>query len=517
MTDNNLDAFKDEFEKILNRMQETVNEDFFYERWGSYYTENGKWNVKKIKLLEIKLISKKIQDDESYGNLTEKFLEIINPDASIKQIEMDKIQLNELQARKINVTKDLEIFSEQIRSVGLIQPIVVYQSGDNYELLVGQRRYYACKDFLKWKTIRAEVIKKTDDSKISSLNLKEFVKTYLYKANNLKFNEDVLIETFNALQKRIAKNYSKMRFFFTPLYNFDSESEFRFNENFIVRKISPAEFDRITDLNFSNIHEDKPEIDYELRKLKYLLVFSTDKTDNIYPKEVSQSFLESLRILKKGDLAFGASYNFHPDEWQSDFKPATKEKSVNYREPMDFKETDVDELEKIFSKLTILNDKMKCQNHSIFEKECKSCSKNFDKIRYLKYSIRRFQYIYHETEIEDKITDLMISLEVLLNHEPFEVRDKTSTRAATILEVDDSKKPDCKKFIQKCYDIRSEIVHGKKRKTHVKDGVKTLSDEEVKEKLESYARKAIIKFINFQIELEDQPQVLEKIDSLFWR
>ena len=129
----------------------------------------------------------------------------------------------------------------------------------------------------------------------------------------------------------------------------------------------------------------------------------------------------------------------------------------------------------------------------------------------------QFQYIYHESEIEDKITDLMISVEVLLNHEPFEVRDKIATRAATILEEDDSKKPDCKKFIQKCYDVRSEIVHGKKRKTSVKDGDKTLSDEEVKEKLESYARKTIIKFINFQIELEDQPQVLEKIDSLFWR
>ena len=85
-----------------------------------------------------------------------------------KQIEMDKIQLNELQARQINVTKGLEIFSEQIRSVGLIQPIVVYKIGDNYELLVGQRRYYACKDFLKWERIRAEIIKKPKDSKMAT-------------------------------------------------------------------------------------------------------------------------------------------------------------------------------------------------------------------------------------------------------------------------------------------------------------------------------------------------------------
>jgi hypothetical protein len=142
----------------------------------------------------------------------------------------------------------------------------------------------------------------------------------------------------------------------------------------------------------------------------------------------------------------------------------------------------------------------------------------------------------------------MISLEVLLNREAFEVKEKVTTRAATILEDDDSKKPNCKKFIQNCYDIRSEIVHGKKRKTIVKDDAicdcshikedheegeydeclvedcdckkfddKTLSDQEVKEKLENYTKKAIIKFINLQIKHENQQEILEKIDSLFWR
>ena len=246
-------------------------------------------------------------------------------------------------------------------------------------------------------------------------------------------------------------------------------------------------------------------------------MFSTDKTDSIKPKEISQSFLDSLRIAKKGDLNFGSFYHFHLDDWKSDYRPAEKENFVKYKNPMNFEETDIDKLKKIFSRLTVLNDKMKCENHTSFEKECKSCSKKYEKIRYLKYSIRRFQYIYHESEIEDKITDLMISLEVLLNREAFEVKEKVTTRAATILEDDDNgKKPDCKKFIQNCYDIRSEIVHGKKRKTIVKDGNKTLSDQEVKEKLEKYTKKAIIKFINLQIKHENQQEILEKIDGLLW-
>ena len=48
-----------------------------------------------------------------------------------------------------------------------------------------------------------------------------------------------------------------------------------------------------------------------------------------------------------------------------------RENFVKYKNPMNFEETDLDKLKKIFSKLTVLNDKMKCKNLISFEKECK--------------------------------------------------------------------------------------------------------------------------------------------------
>ena len=49
----------------------------------------------------------------------------------------------------------------------MIQPIVVYQEGDKYELLVGQRRYYAHKDVLKWTNILAMIIEKPESDEMS--------------------------------------------------------------------------------------------------------------------------------------------------------------------------------------------------------------------------------------------------------------------------------------------------------------------------------------------------------------
>ena len=76
--------------------------------------------------------------------------------------------MSELQARQKEVTAGLELFAEQIRNVGLIQPVVVYQKGNEYELLVGQRRYLAHRDVLEWKEIRAEIIKRPEDDMMAT-------------------------------------------------------------------------------------------------------------------------------------------------------------------------------------------------------------------------------------------------------------------------------------------------------------------------------------------------------------
>lgn len=85
-----------------------------------------------------------------------------------KKIDVDKIDLGSSQARQVGVTKGLDIFAEQIRKVGLIQPVVVFPVGDRYELIVGQRRFLAHKDVLKWTKIMAMIIEKPKDDMMAT-------------------------------------------------------------------------------------------------------------------------------------------------------------------------------------------------------------------------------------------------------------------------------------------------------------------------------------------------------------
>jgi len=118
-----------------------------------------------------------------------------------KPIPIDKIKLSNLQARQFQVTKGLEIFAEQIRKVGLIQPIVVYESGDMFELLVGQRRYYAHKDILQWKNIFAMIIKKPKNNMMATT-----ISWLENEARQKMPNRDVMRHVANMFSERIPIN-----------------------------------------------------------------------------------------------------------------------------------------------------------------------------------------------------------------------------------------------------------------------------------------------------------------------
>ena len=91
---------------------------------------------------------------------------IIKP-IETKRIPVDSIETSHLEVRVTQVTKGLKDFAEQIREVGLIQPIVVYRKKDTseekYELLAGQRRFLAHKDHLHWQKIFAMIIEEPKD------------------------------------------------------------------------------------------------------------------------------------------------------------------------------------------------------------------------------------------------------------------------------------------------------------------------------------------------------------------
>ena len=76
----------------------------------------------------------------------------------LREIEVEKIDVAEENVRKTDLQNGLPELVESIKSLGLIQPVVLLpQQGDRYRLIVGQRRLLAFRE-LHWPKIPALII-----------------------------------------------------------------------------------------------------------------------------------------------------------------------------------------------------------------------------------------------------------------------------------------------------------------------------------------------------------------------
>jgi ParB family chromosome partitioning protein len=81
----------------------------------------------------------------------------------LKEIPIQRIKPNPHQPRRNFDETALRELAESIRSEGLLQPIVVRPSGNDYELIAGERRWRACQS-LKLKQIPARIVEASETS-----------------------------------------------------------------------------------------------------------------------------------------------------------------------------------------------------------------------------------------------------------------------------------------------------------------------------------------------------------------
>jgi len=82
----------------------------------------------------------------------------------MEKIELDKIKPSLVNQRKLFDESKLDELSESIKSIGLINPILVKPVGDKYEIVCGERRYRACLK-LNFKYICA-IVKPSNEEKV---------------------------------------------------------------------------------------------------------------------------------------------------------------------------------------------------------------------------------------------------------------------------------------------------------------------------------------------------------------
>jgi len=100
------------------------------------------------------------------------------PTEQTQDIPIEKIAVSGLNTRKdLDAgTEDSTIndLAESIKRQGLLSPPTVRQKGSRYELIAGQRRYYACQK-LGWKTIPCFVRNDISDDEATAISLVENV------------------------------------------------------------------------------------------------------------------------------------------------------------------------------------------------------------------------------------------------------------------------------------------------------------------------------------------------------
>jgi ParB family chromosome partitioning protein len=124
-------------------------------------------------------------------------------------LDIEAIQPNPYQPRKIFDPEKIEELAVSLRSSGIIQPLVVRKGSDGYELIVGERRWRAAiKAGLKQVPV---IIKDASDEQVLKLSLIENL-----QRENLNPIEEAeayyrLIEDFKLLQEAVGEVVGKNR------------------------------------------------------------------------------------------------------------------------------------------------------------------------------------------------------------------------------------------------------------------------------------------------------------------
>ena len=77
-------------------------------------------------------------------------------------IDLRKVDPSSYQLRKHFDEDKLKELAASIQRQGLIEPIVVRAKRDRYELIAGERRFLAVREYTDIKTIQAQIVKASD-------------------------------------------------------------------------------------------------------------------------------------------------------------------------------------------------------------------------------------------------------------------------------------------------------------------------------------------------------------------
>ena len=126
------------------------------------------------------------------------------------EIELDLIDANPFQPRKVFSDDELSELANSIKQQGLIQPIALRKVGGRYQIISGERRTRASK-LAGFSTIKAQVYENLDDKVMSEWALIENIQRVDLNPVEIARSYQKLIDNYNYTHEDLAKAVGKSR------------------------------------------------------------------------------------------------------------------------------------------------------------------------------------------------------------------------------------------------------------------------------------------------------------------
>lgn len=152
-----------------------------------------------------------IPEDTSIDNLLEKNDEKDLQGQRVENIEISKIIPNRSNPRKKFDQDALEELAESIKLYGIIQPIVLVQDGDVYEIVAGERRYRAAK-IAGLKEVPA-IIKDLDNKSKDMISMVENIQRKDLNPYEEALAYDNMMKEYKLTQNELSQVVGKSRTF----------------------------------------------------------------------------------------------------------------------------------------------------------------------------------------------------------------------------------------------------------------------------------------------------------------
>ena len=135
--------------------------------------------------------------------------EEVKPEELVKHLNINEIEPNKAQARKIFDDEAIEDLSNSIKEYGVIQPIIVSKKENYYEIIAGERRWRASKK--AGLTEIPAIVRDDNEQRNKEISLIENIQREdlnpIEKARGIK----LLMDEYSLTQQQVAEKLGKSR------------------------------------------------------------------------------------------------------------------------------------------------------------------------------------------------------------------------------------------------------------------------------------------------------------------